>query len=292
MELRHLRYLVAVAEELHFGRAAIRLNISQPPLSQQIRQLEKELGVELFQRNKREVRLTDAGKRVVDEAYRVLGQIDHFTKVAAQAGGGEIGHLSVATTGGVSGTLIRSLKLLAKQSPGVRIELQYMNTGMQVEALREGRIAVGFLNLPVNEPSLALELIQSEPLWVALPRNHPLARYERLSLNSLANQRMILFARRVTPGVHDTITSMCRNEGFDINATHEVDSLVGALTLVSAGLGVAFCTPSVRKLWPEISFRPLRNATRIEQGVAYRRDTESPVLRSFLHIVRQTAGKP
>src|SRR5678816_1650277 len=115
MDLRHLRYLVAVAEELHFGRAAIRLNISQPPLSQQIRQLEKELGVELFQRNKREVRLTDAGKRVVDEAYRVLSQIDHFTKVAAQAGGGEIGHLSVGVPGGVNEILVQTLKAVARR---------------------------------------------------------------------------------------------------------------------------------------------------------------------------------
>src|SRR5678815_4512821 len=291
MDLRHLRYLVAVAEELHFGRAAIRLNISQPPLSQQIRQLEKELGVELFQRNKREVRLTEAGKRVVDEAYRVLSQIDHFTKVAAQAGGGEIGHLSVATTGGVSATLIQSLRLLAQQSPGVRIELQYMNTGMQIEALRERHIAVGFLNLPINEPSLALEVLRSEPIWVALPQHHPLARYDRLPLNALADQRMILFSRRVTPGIHDTITSMCRNAGFDINVTHEVDSIVGALTLVSAGLGVAFCTPGVRKLWPDIAFRPLRNAARMEQGVAYRRDMESPVLSSFLRIVREVVTK-
>jgi DNA-binding transcriptional LysR family regulator len=291
MDLRHLRYFVAVAEELHFGRAAIRLNISQPPLSQQIRQLERELGVELFQRNKREVRLTDAGRRVVDEAYRVLSQIDHFTRIAAQAGGGEIGHLSVATAGGVSEILIRSLKLLAKQSPGVRIDLQYMNTGMQIEALRDGRIGVGFLNLPVNEPSLALEVIQSDSLWVALPRNHPLARYERLPLNALANQPMILFPRRVTPGVHDTITSMCRNAGFDINVTHEVDSIVGALTLVSAGLGVAFCTAAVRKLWPDIAFRRLRNAIKMEQGVAYRRDMESPVVTSFLSIVRKMVDK-
>jgi DNA-binding transcriptional LysR family regulator len=166
-----------------------------------------------------------------------------------------------------------------------------MNTGMQIEALREGRIGVGFLNLPVNEPSLALEVIRSEPLWVALPRHHPLARYDRLPLSALAGERMILFARRVTPGLHDTITSMCRNAGFDINATHEVDSLVGALTLVSAGLGVAFCTPGVRKLWPDISFRPLRHATRVEQGVAYRRDMESPALSLFLGIVRQMASK-
>jgi len=164
VELRHLRYLVAVAEELHFGRAAIRLNISQPPLSQQIRQLEEELGVRLFQRTKREVRLTAAGKRIVSEAHQVLGQIDHFARVAAQAGEGEIGHLSLGVPGGDNEVLVEAMKLLGRRYPGVRIELQYMTTGLQIEALRERRIHVGFLNLPVQEAGLVLETVRSEPL--------------------------------------------------------------------------------------------------------------------------------
>lgn len=288
MELRHLRYLVAVAEELHFGRAAIRLNISQPPLSQQIRQLEEELGVALFERTKREVRLTEAGRRVVDEAYQVLGQIDHFTSVAAQAGGGEIGRLSVGVPGGVSDILIKTLRLLAKQSPAVHIELQYMSTGRQIDALRDRRIGVGFVNLPVNEPSVMLETIKTEPLWLALPRGHSLARYPRVPVKALANEPMIFFPRRITPGLHDAITSMCRNAGFGLNVVHEVDSIVGAMTLVSAGLGLAFCTPSFRKLWVDIAFRPLQTSVQLQQAVAYRRDDQSPVLQTFLRLVRQT----
>src|SRR5262245_14269300 len=146
MELRHLPYLVAVAEELHFGRAAIRLHISQPPLSQQIRQLEEELGVKLFERTKREVRLTEAGKRIVNEAHQVLSQVNHFTKVASRAGEGSIGNLSVAGPGGVNEILVDTLRVFANRYPGVHIELQFMNTGMQIEALREGRIQAGFLN--------------------------------------------------------------------------------------------------------------------------------------------------
>jgi DNA-binding transcriptional LysR family regulator len=288
MGFRHLRYLVAVAEELHFGRAAIRLNISQPPLSQQIRQLEEELQVALFERNKRGVRITEAGKRVVAEAYHVLGQVDRFSKVAAQAGGGEIGHLSIGVAGGISDILTRSLKLLARRYPGIRIELQYVSTGAQVEALRERRIGVGFLYMPVTEPSLAFETILSEPLWVALPTKHPLTRYRRVPLNALADQKMIFFPRRITPGVHDMITGMCRNAGFSLNVVHEVDSLVGALTLVSAYLGIAFCTPGLKKVWPEIAFRPLQSTAQLQQAVAYRRDAQSPALDTFLHIVRQT----
>lgn len=290
MELRHLRYLVAVAEELHFGRAALRLNISQPPLSQQIRQLEEELGVVLFLRSKREVRLTEAGKRVVDEAYQVLGQIDHFRKVAAQAGVGEIGHLSVGVPGGANEILVQTLRLLLRQSPGVRIELQHMSTGMQIEALRDGRIGVGFLNLPVQDPMLVWETIRTEPIWVALPKGHHLARHSRVPLKALANQRMIMFPRRVSPGLHDLITSMCRNADFNLNVVHEVDSIVGSLTLVSADLGTAFCTPNVRELWPDIDFRPLQGAPQLEQAVAYRRDAHSPVLSVFLAVVRKLAG--
>src|SRR5688572_19323032 len=143
MEFRHLRYLVCGLVVVKIGRAAIRLNISQPPLSQQIRQLEEELGVQLFERTKREVRLTEAGKRLVEEAHQVLGRIDHFSKVASQAGGGEIGHLSVGVTGGVNQILVETLRLLGKTYPGVRIELQYMSTGTQTDALREGRIDIG-----------------------------------------------------------------------------------------------------------------------------------------------------
>ena len=289
MDLRHLRYFVAVAEELHFGRAAIRLNISQPPLSQQIRQLEEELGVRLFQRSKREVRLTEAGKRILVEAQLVLGQIDHFSKVAAQAGVGEIGHLSVGVPGGVNEILVETLRLVSGRYPGVRIELQYMTTGMQIEALREGRIQVGFLSLPVQEPTLVLETVRKEPLWIALPKRHPLTRQKIVSPSALEGEKFIVFSRRVAPGLHDTITGMFRNEGVNLNVVHETDNVVASLTLVSADLGIAFCTPSIRRLWPDLAFRPLQCSIHVEQAVAYRRDAQSPVLGMFLREVRQAA---
>lgn len=292
MELRHLRYLVAVAEELHFGRAAIRLNISQPPLSQQIQQLEAELGVRLFQRTKREVRLTEAGSRIVDEAYRVLTQVDRFVTVATQAGEGGIGHLSVGAIGGKVEVIVEALRIFAKRYPGVHIELEHMTTGIQIEALREGRIHVGFLNSPVADPMLVLEPIRKEPLWLAMPKTHPLTRLARVPVAALEQERFILFPRRVSPGLHDLITGMCRSGGFNLNVAHEVDNVIASLTLVSADLGIAFCTPTNRKLWPHIEFRPLRDAAaHVEYSLAYRRDAQSPVLDSFLRVVRQTARK-
>jgi DNA-binding transcriptional LysR family regulator len=291
MEIRHLRYLVAVAEELHFGRAAIRLHISQPPLSQQIRQLEEELGVQLFERTKRLVRLTEAGKRVVEEAYQVLGQLDHFSKIAARAGEGEIGQLSVGVPGGVNTIVVDTLRLLGKRYPGVRIELQYMTTGMQIEALREGRIHIGFLNLPVQEPMLELETVRREPLWLAMPKGHSCAHYKRVPPAALDGKPIILFPRRVAPGLHDAVVEVFRNAGVTLNALHETDNVVGSMILVSAELGVAFCTPSVRRLWPDLVFRPLQTSILVEQAVAYRRDAQSPVLKTFLRMVRQVARR-
>jgi len=291
MELRHLRYFVALADELHFGRAALRLNISQPPLSQQIRQLEEELGVQLFERTNRKVRLTDAGRRLVDEAHQVLGRIDHFSKVASQAGGGEIGHLLVGVTGSFNRALIDTLRLLGRKHPAVHIELQYMSTGAQLEALREGRIDIGFLILPVHDPALILETTRAEPLCLATPTGHPLTRFRRVPLSSLADQPIILFPRRVSPGLHDTITGMCSEAGFTLNVVHEVDSMVGGLTLVSAGLGVAFATPDAKKLWPDIDFRSIQSSVTVEQGIAYNREAVSPVLETFLNVLRQTLRK-
>jgi DNA-binding transcriptional LysR family regulator len=167
-----------------------------------------------------------------------------------------------------------------------------MNTGMQIEALREGRIQVGFLNLPVNDSGLTLETVRRWPLWIALPKTHPLIRLSKVPLSALADQRFILFARRGSPGLHDMITAICRNAGFSLNVVHEVDNLIASLTLVTAGLGVAFCSPNMQKLWPDIAFRPIKDAVPpLEYAVAYRRDARLPVLDSFLRIVRQTAGK-
>jgi DNA-binding transcriptional LysR family regulator len=289
MELRHLRYFVALADELHFGRAATRLNISQPPLSQQIRKLEEELGIQLFERTNRHVRLTDAGRRLVDEAHQVLGRIDHFSKVASQAGGGEIGHLLIGVTGNFNTALVDTLRLLGRNHSAVHIELQYMTTGAQVDALREGRIDIGFLNLPVHAPTLVLEKTNAEPMCIAMPKGHPLAHFRKLPISTLADQPVILFPRRVSPGLHDTITGMCSEAGFTLNVAHEVDSMVGGLTLVSAGLGVAITTP--HELWPDIAFRPIASSVTIEQGIAYNREGVSPVLKTFLHVLLQALRK-
>jgi DNA-binding transcriptional LysR family regulator len=262
--------------------------MSQPPLSQQIIRLEEELGVKLFERTKRAVQLTDAGRRVVNEAYQVLARVGHFTAASAHAGEGQIGHLSVGVPGS-SGLLIRSLRVLQKSSPSLRIELQFMTTGMQIDALRERKIEVGFLNLPVHEPLLVLEKVDQEPLCLAMPPKHPFCKKPQIPIGLLKDQPMILFPRRVSPGLHDSITTMCRDAGFTLNVIHEIDSIVGGLTLVSAGFGLAFTTPSLQRRWPDVAFRPIRGAADIQQAVAYRHDSITPVLETFLKAVRQSS---
>src|SRR5262245_681883 len=153
MELRHLRYVLAVAEELHFGRAATRLNISQPPLSQQIRQLEEEIGATLFLRTNRQVRLTEAGEAFVREARQIIAQADHAAKVAVRASKGEVGQLTVATVtstqSGFFKLIVDILRAYSAQYSNVRLMLRTMNSDQQVQALRDGRIQIGFVMLPV-----------------------------------------------------------------------------------------------------------------------------------------------
>jgi DNA-binding transcriptional LysR family regulator len=288
MELRHLRYLVAVAEELNFGRAAIRLRISQPPLSQQIRDLEEELGVRLFDRTKRQVKLTEAGRRIVVEAQQLLSQVDHFVSLASRASEGAIGRLAVAGQAVLNEVLVKTLRVFADQYRGVHIDLHFMNTASQIEALQEGHVHVGFLHLPVDDSHLTLEPIKREPLWLALPKDHPLAKHKRVKLLSLAQQPFIMFARRSNPGLHDVITAACRNASFSLDVVHEVDNSIAAMTLVSAGLGLAFCSPSWRQLWPDVAFRPFSDVVpSLEYAVAYRRGAQSPPLDAFLKVVRQ-----
>src|SRR5712692_392002 len=240
MELRHLRYFVAVAEELHFGRAAARVRIAQPPLSQQIRQLEQELGLVLFNRNKRRVELTAAGRAFLEEVRRIFAQTARAVRTAQRADRGEIGQLAIGFVPSADLDILpRVLRVWSSRFPAVEIELHTLLPEAQVEALREGRIQIGFLRLPVDESDLVLESIQREPLVAALPRGHHSAQSPRVRLADLAGDAMILFPRHIAPGYHDLYISACRRAGFTPRVLLHPGSMQMNLGLVSAGLGVA-----------------------------------------------------
>jgi DNA-binding transcriptional LysR family regulator len=148
------------------------------------------------------------------------------------------------------------------------------------------------LNLPVNDPTLTLEHVEKQAISIALPKRHPLTRHTRVPLAELADQKFVLFPRRSSPGLHDLITDMCRNAGFTLNVIHEVDNILAAMALVAAGLGLAFSTPTMQKLWPDVAFRPLRPAgPPLEYAVGYRKDAHSPVLDAFMRVVRETSRR-
>jgi DNA-binding transcriptional LysR family regulator len=293
MELRHLRYFVAVAEELHFSRAAARLHIAQPPLSQQIRRLEGDLGVALFSRTRRRVELTPAGRALLEEARRVLAQADRAARIARRAGAGAIGQLALAFVPSADLDLLpRVLRLWRGRFPDVELDLQVLLPVAQMEALAAGRIQVGLLRLPVAaDRAVVVEPIQSEPLVAVLPRRHRLARRSRVRLADLAGDTIMMFPRHVAPGYYDVMISAFRDAGFTPSVFHP-GTMQTNLALVSAGLGASLLPSSIRNLRRAgVVYRPLMPPVpRAELAVAYRRDERSAVLPAFLDLVRAVAS--
>ena len=291
MELRHLRYFVAVAEELHFGRAADRLHISQPPLSHQIQNLERELGVELLHRTKRTVRLTAVGQLFLEEARHVLREAEHAVEVAQKASRGEIGRLSVGFgPTPESGFLRKVLALFLARHPDVRLDLRSLYTQEQVEALANRRIQVALPLLPIPSRGLVVERIGTEPVVVALPYGHPLAMRHRVAVSSLQNESFILISRAIG-GFYDLVVGACRQAGFTPRITHEASHVYTVLGFVAAGLGVTLVPNSVATNPRDgVVYRPLRDpALSVELGLAYRRDDPSATLSAFLDVVREVA---
>ena len=248
MELRHLKYVVTVADTLHFGRAAERLNLSQPPLSQQIRQLETELGVALFHRTKRHVELTDAGRMFVEEARVILAHAAHASNLALRVNQGEVGQLSIGAAGPADAQVfVDILRAFARRHPRIRMVVKNMGSAEQARALSEGRLHVGFVALPIDEPDLATETVLRRPIVIALPRNHPLASRTPVPLHALANEPHIMFARRMGPRLFDAVLAACREAGFNMQIAHEVDNLYTACALVAAGLGVCFVPAGIQE---------------------------------------------
>lgn len=294
MELRHLRYFLAVADELHFGRAAERLHISQPPLSQQIRQLEEELGFELFQRTRRRVRLTDAGRVFAEEARALLERLGRATAAARRVARGETGSLDVGFVASATYAILpRLYRRFRERHPDVSLTLSEMSTAEQVEALRAGRIQVGLARSPVGDETLAAEPLRDEPLALALPSRHRLAARPSLALASAADEPFVLFPRQPRPGWVDVVQAACRDAGFRPIVAQEVLELSTAVTLVAAGVGVALVPQSAQALRVAgVAYRPLRSPAPTTRLVAlHRADDRRPVVERFLAVAREVAAR-
>ena len=293
MELRHLRYFVAVAEELHFGRAAQRLHMAQPPLSQQIRRLEQDLGVSLFHRTNRRVELTDAGRAFLVEARSTLAQAEHARAVAGRASRGEIGQLIIGYMASAELNVFpRLLPAFQRRHPEIELAFQLLGASEQLQALRDRQIHAGFLRLPASDRALAVKPILREPLVVVLPARHPLARRRSLPLLALRDERFLLFSRRFAPGYYDALMAICREAGLEPKVVHATNRLHTTLSLVATGRGVLLTGKSVDRLdRPGVVCRPLRpRLPDIEMGLAYDPRTPSPLLRAFVAVVDDVFG--
>ena len=291
MELRHLHYFIAVAEELHFSRAAKRLCISQPPLSQQIRDLEDELGVKLFERTKRHVQLTEAGKVFLERSYLVLAQLEQAIEVTQRIGRGEVGRLAIGFVDSATYTLLPDiLRVFREQFPAVELRLHELTTQEQIHALHQNQIDVGVVRSAIIEPGLSTECVLKESLVLALPQTHPLSAQVKVSVSTLADESFILFPAKLGPVFYEQIIQICQQAGFRPKVAQEAVQMQTIIGLVAAGLGIAFVPASLQNFHRSgVIYRPLQEQTS-QTGLylAWRQYDSSPVIRAFLNLAQKT----
>jgi DNA-binding transcriptional LysR family regulator len=294
IELRQLRYFVAVAEENHFGRAAARLHMTQPPLSQTIQALEASLGTPLFLRTKRSVALTAAGLALLPEARRILQQAGALPDLARRAASGESGLLSLSFVSTADYSVLPPLlREFRERYPQAQIDLREATTDVQIEDLMQGRIDAGLLIPPLHDKAKA-ELdyltVLSEPLVLAAPEGVKAIRGKTsVMLKTVADLPLIIFPRRIAPAFHDAILGCFRDAGLTPRIGQEAIQMQTIVGLVSAGMGIALVPQSVSNLKrPGVEYKPLSGkAVPVETGLAWRRDNTAPVLHTFLELLRK-----
>ncbi|MGU1746046.1 LysR substrate-binding domain-containing protein [Pseudomonas aeruginosa] len=296
MELRHLRYFIAVAEELHFGRAAERLGISQPPLSQQIQALEEEIGARLFERTNRRVELTDAGRLFLDESRQVLAQVDKAVLLARRAHLGELGELKIGFTSSApfTSTIPSSIHAFRKAYPDVHLDLQEMSSRQVLKALLEESLQVGVIR-PLALPDAVhwVELFR-EPLVAVLRADHPLAAgsEDGLAIAALAEEPFVFFPRSYGTGLYDQVIALTRQAGFSPRIAQETSEAMTIIGLVSAGLGVSILPASFRRTRVDgVVYRTLSDPEATTAVWLVRRQNEgSPLALSFIDLVTREAA--
>lgn len=296
MDLRHLRYFVAVAEERHFGRAAARLHMAQPPLSQQIRQLEAELGVTLLHRTTRRVELTDAGEAYLARARDVLAAVDEAALEARRVHEGLVGRLAIGCVGSATYTLLPSLaRRLREQLPGIDVSFRGEMLGPDLVAgLLAGSLDLALLRPPVDEPELRLHALRRERLVVALPEGHALTRRARLRVADLRGEDFVVHPARGRSVMHGLVVDLCREAGFAPRVRHEVAETSTLVTFVAAGLGVAVVPEPVAALGvPGATYRPLVPArVRVDLAAATRGGDDAPHLARALDVLSALTSAP
>ncbi len=292
MELRHLHYFIAVAEELHFSRAAARLHMAQPPLSQQIRQLEEELGFQLFHRTQRKVELTAAGHIFLAAVRQVLRSLDQAVQKGQQASRGEVGRLAIGFVSSTAYNILPPiLQAFHRQTPGVKLELQELTTREQIQAVLSGKLDIGFVRPPVEAAELTATIIFREPLMVALPEFHPLRDRDTISIRLLVDEPFIMFPRPVAPGLHDQILSVCLQAGFNPQVTQEAIQMQTIVSLVAAEMGVAIVPLSLQNLQRQgVVYKPLQEVTPMVEVALIFRVQPSPTVQRFVETAAGVCG--
>jgi DNA-binding transcriptional LysR family regulator len=288
-ELRHLRYFVVVAEELNFSRAATRLHMAQPPLSVAIRQLEQELGTDLFQRTTREVKLTEAGRALLDGARRTLAEADRAVTAAKRAGAGELGQLKVAFSWSARFETLPALgRAFSARHPDVRLLTQEMWNADMDTALRSATIDVAISLCPELTPEIGDEVIRTERVVAVLAAKHPLAHEEAISLESLAGDEFVLFPRELAPRLHDMMVGICRHAGFEPKLRSESFHTGWDLLVLADVPVVAIAPRSVAGDLPEgVTAVPVSEPTdELETRLLWRDGDSSPIVQAFRSAAR------
>lgn len=287
IEVRHLRYFRAVAEELHFGRAAVRLHVAQPALTRQIQRLEEEVGVLLLKRTQRSVELTPAGALFCERAKMILDEIAKAAIDARRVEAGEYGRLTVGFIhSSTYGLMPAVLERFRHMYPDVELDLREMTVTEQLDALVRGIIDVGLLRPGASDPRIAMVPILEEGFLLVVPKGHPLATAGSVRLEELARERFIMFSQKQSPLFHSRIMRMCEGAGFSPNVVQHATQIHTVLGLVGAGMGVAVVPETARNL--HISgTRLLRIECApdpVHVALAWRRDNETPAVRSFRQV--------
>jgi len=291
MELRHLRYFVAVAQHLNYSEASRRLHVAQPAISQTILDLEKEMGVKLLLRTNRSVQLTAGGGIFLREAEDILRRAGEARRLAQRAARGEVGSLGIGFFGTAAAPILPSLvQAYRRKLPDVELQLYELNPDQQLDAFDDGRIQLGFSRpLPANRrEEFEEEVVYIDQLVIALSETHPLAKQRVIRLKSLAGEPFVQFHRRGAPGLFDEVIATCRRAGFSPRIINEPNFMATVMTLVESGLGVSLIPYCVRTLnRAHVVIRPISPiSARIPLCVAWRKSEKSPIIAAFLDNLR------